>query len=244
MAARPTAQVDIDVPGAVRFTDGSTNKGNTTMLSSSLPSDSLRMHGGVANSLTVVPGRRRRYNTCPSEWWVTLKGSACLCFIKDGSSFEGNLVTDKNDMFGVQGVCMETHRTNHISHSTEDNSMAVEEKDKIASLIREEDSGFVSDENDGDSFDIEVIDLDERSKAMVTGVVRTHFTSPCSMDSDVFHFTTVKHIVGHSADAYIRKNLSHRFMGSECFVCIGPMEVRYKRTSEDELCRTRPQYIF
>lgn len=188
----------------------------------------------VTKKAMMITSRRRRSSTHPSEWWVTVKGKASLCFTKDGSCFEGTLVTEGHDFFGLQGQ--------ETTSQSGDTDSDIPSNDSTCGSISSE-----TDDSENKSrlmFEVDIIDLDDRSKRTLKGIAMSNLNSACSFESDAFHFTTEQHIVGEGAERFIKKHLSHKFMGNECYVCVGPMEITYKQTAEEELCRSPPHYIF
>lgn len=134
----------------------------------------------------------------------SIKGVAYLCFLDEGSWFQGRIITEEKKQYGFVGEVESD-----------------EPEDRYHECCFEEVPMF---------YRITMKDLENKGEKIFKYVMKTNGDN-CSLTlSKELSFDTEELLVGEKADKIIGKYFSSEFQGKDCFVCIGQIEIN---TSSD-----------
>ena len=129
---------------------------------------------------------------------VEISGVAALCFLADDSGFHGNLVTEDERHFSLVGKASDSccHDYHTCCHET---------PPIFYDITLRASCSVVNWEN-----------------VILRGVMRTGGDN-CTLSSQELNFDTDELLVNQSAEAHITKYFSSKWLGRNCYVCVGPL---------------------
>ena len=135
---------------------------------------------------------------------LQVEGVAQLCFSQDGSCFHGNIITADRKQYGLMGTSSRIPEGQFHECCFDDTPQFY--------TIR--------------VIDHSQLDVCADDDVVLSYVMRTGGDN-CSLQSDDMLFDTDQLIVDEKADRFIEKYFSSRFIGHNCYVCVGPINISY-----------------
>ena len=143
---------------------------------------------------------------------LKVSGIAQLCFLEDGSWFQGHLITEGRDQYGLMGKPGDTPDKQFHECCFHD--------------IPEFYSLTVIDHN-------LTLEMDIENEICLRHVMKNGGDN-CSLTSEEVDFYTDELFVGKKAEEFIANYFKKSLLGKNCFVCVGKMEIKQKRRLEPE----------